>query len=89
MAELFQGIIALAVIIGGGLIIVMRPEQSTYVVPFMALVLGFYFGAKTSTPFPTTTPQAPQLPQIPQLPQLPQPAATPQPPPPSGDPTKG
>lgn len=64
MSELFQGLIALAVIVGGGLIIYAKPEQSAYVIPFMAAVIGFFFGSKTVANASFTAPPPGYSPQV-------------------------
>lgn len=46
MAEIIQGVIALVVIIGGGVLAYLSPELQGYVFPVIALIVGYYFGAK-------------------------------------------
>lgn len=44
VAELSQTVIAILVIIGGGLAILSNSPNVNVIVPFMAMVIGFYFG---------------------------------------------
>jgi len=46
MLEIIKGVIAVVVIIGGGVLAYLSPELQGYAFPVIALVIGYYFGAK-------------------------------------------
>lgn len=46
MLEIIKGVIAIVVIIGGGILSYLSPDLQSYVFPVIALVIGYYFGAK-------------------------------------------
>lgn len=50
LAEITQTIIALLVVIGGGLALFTGNPNAQAIVPIMSLVIGYYFGKRVGTP---------------------------------------
>ena len=46
MQNIIQGIIAVLLIVGGGVLSYLRPEVQTFVFPAITLIVGYYFGKK-------------------------------------------
>lgn len=44
LEALTRSIVAIVVVLGGGLTIVFKPDSASQIVPVVTMVIGFYFG---------------------------------------------
>ena len=46
MKEIIQGVIAIVVLIGSGVLAYLSPELQVYAFSMITLIVGYYFGAR-------------------------------------------